>query len=385
MSGRGLQQLRPGGELDDDRLQQYGACLRAPTTAIRCGRSTRPATRARSRRPRPRARLRSRIRSRRRCRVGCRRRRRARARLISAGVLRVTTSRSRGIRCSVVRARAAATSSQVGERRRTTGSQQYGACLRARVTAIRCGRSTRPATRARSRRPRPRARLRSRIRSRRRCRVGCRRRRRARREFDLSWGAASDNVAVTGYQVFRCQGAGCSNFVQVGELDDDRLQQYGVVCEHELQLSGAGGRRGRQPGPVLGDRDRERRLRSRIRSRRRCRVGCRRRRRARARSISAGVLRRDNVAVTGYQVFRCQGAGCSNFVAGGELDDDRLQQYGVVCEHELQLSGAGGRRGRQPGRRSRRPRPRRRRRSRIRSRRRRRVGCRRRRRARAES
>src|SRR5262249_59762355 len=35
-------------------------------------------------------------------------------------------------------------------------------------------------------------------------------------EIDLSWGAASDDVGVTGYQVFRCQGAGCSNFVQVG-------------------------------------------------------------------------------------------------------------------------------------------------------------------------
>ena len=31
-------------------------------------------------------------------------------------------------------------------------------------------------------------------------------------EVDLSWGAATDNVAVTGYQVFRCQGAGCSSF-----------------------------------------------------------------------------------------------------------------------------------------------------------------------------
>jgi chitodextrinase len=32
----------------------------------------------------------------------------------------------------------------------------------------------------------------------------------------LSWGAASDNVAVTGYAIERCQGTGCSNFSQVG-------------------------------------------------------------------------------------------------------------------------------------------------------------------------
>src|SRR5439155_948613 len=31
-------------------------------------------------------------------------------------------------------------------------------------------------------------------------------------EIDLSWGAASDNVGVTGYRIERCQGAGCSTF-----------------------------------------------------------------------------------------------------------------------------------------------------------------------------
>ena len=30
--------------------------------------------------------------------------------------------------------------------------------------------------------------------------------------IDLSWSAASDNVGVTGYEVERCQGAGCSGF-----------------------------------------------------------------------------------------------------------------------------------------------------------------------------
>ena len=32
---------------------------------------------------------------------------------------------------------------------------------------------------------------------------------------DLSWSAALDNVGVTGYEVERCQGAGCSSFVPV--------------------------------------------------------------------------------------------------------------------------------------------------------------------------
>src|SRR5678815_547441 len=35
---------------------------------------------------------------------------------------------------------------------------------------------------------------------------------------DLSWGAATDNLGVTGYLVERCQGAGCSSFTQIAGL-----------------------------------------------------------------------------------------------------------------------------------------------------------------------
>ena len=34
-------------------------------------------------------------------------------------------------------------------------------------------------------------------------------------QINLAWTAATDNVAVTGYRVERCQGAGCSKFAQV--------------------------------------------------------------------------------------------------------------------------------------------------------------------------
>jgi Protein of unknown function (DUF4038)/Concanavalin A-like lectin/glucanases superfamily/Putative collagen-binding domain of a collagenase len=37
-------------------------------------------------------------------------------------------------------------------------------------------------------------------------------------EVDLSWTEASDNVGVAGYDVFRCQGAGCSDFTQLAML-----------------------------------------------------------------------------------------------------------------------------------------------------------------------
>ena len=37
-------------------------------------------------------------------------------------------------------------------------------------------------------------------------------------EIDLSWGASTDNVGVTGYNIERCQGAGCTNFTQIASV-----------------------------------------------------------------------------------------------------------------------------------------------------------------------
>ena len=90
-----------------------------------------------------------------------------------------------------------------------------------RPTATRCGRSTPPATSA----PTPRS-----PRRRRPPPVTRRRRRRPRAlsataisatQIDLGWTASTDNVGVTGYRVERCQGAGCTNFAQVGDADRD--------------------------------------------------------------------------------------------------------------------------------------------------------------------
>ena len=44
--------------------------------------------------------------------------------------------------------------------------------------------------------------------------------------IDLSWTAASDTVGVTGYEVERCQGAGCSSFRVGGDGDDVGVERY---------------------------------------------------------------------------------------------------------------------------------------------------------------
>jgi chitodextrinase len=47
-------------------------------------------------------------------------------------------------------------------------------------------------------------------------------------QINLSWTASTDNVAVTGYFVERCQGSGCSNFSQVGTATGTTFSDMGL-------------------------------------------------------------------------------------------------------------------------------------------------------------
>src|SRR5262249_48820552 len=49
-------------------------------------------------------------------------------------------------------------------------------------------------------------------------------------EVDLSWGASNDNVGVTGYQVERCQGAGCTNFAQIAATTGTSYKDTSAVA-----------------------------------------------------------------------------------------------------------------------------------------------------------
>ena len=49
-------------------------------------------------------------------------------------------------------------------------------------------------------------------------------------QVNLSWSAATDNVAVTGYRVERCQGAGCSSFVQVATPAGTSFNDTGLAA-----------------------------------------------------------------------------------------------------------------------------------------------------------
>ena len=66
---------------------------------------------------------------------------------------------------------------------------------------------------------------------------------------DLSWSAASDNVGVTGYEVERCQGAGCSSFAAVTTVTtlawSDTGRSPGTSYSYRVRARDAAGNTGR--------------------------------------------------------------------------------------------------------------------------------------------
>jgi fibronectin type 3 domain-containing protein len=134
--------------------------------------------------------------------------------------------------------------------------------------------------------------------------------------IDLTWPAATDNVGVTAYLVERCAGAGCSNFAQVASVTMSSYSNTGLATStsysFRIRATDAAGNQGpyspqatattsavsdtQPPSAPTG--------------------------------VSAAVVSgsqvnltwvasTDNVAVQGYQIERCQGSACTNFVQIG--------------------------------------------------------------------
>jgi len=132
----------------------------------------------------------------------------------------------------------------------------------------------------------------------------------------LSWGAATDNVGVTGYKVERCQGASCATFVQiatpVGTAYNDSGLPAGTTYRYRVRATDAAGNLGAYSGIAQsttgagGDTTPPSAPGSLS---------------AVATATTAVLLTwtaaTDNVKVTGYKVERCTGASCATFVQVG--------------------------------------------------------------------
>jgi len=130
-------------------------------------------------------------------------------------------------------------------------------------------------------------------------------------QINLSWNASTDNVAVSGYLIERCQGTSCSNFAQVGTSTTTSFSDSGLTpstpYSYQVRASDAAGNLSpysniastttqaadtqppTQPANLT------------------------------ATAISGNQINlswtasTDNIGVTGYLIERCQGTGCTNF------------------------------------------------------------------------
>jgi chitodextrinase len=74
----------------------------------------------------------------------------------------------------------------------------------------------------------------------------------SRSRINLTWAAATDNVGVTGYRVERCQGATCTNFVQIGTPTGTSFGDTGLTrsttYRYRVRASDAAGNLGSYSG-----------------------------------------------------------------------------------------------------------------------------------------
>ena len=132
-------------------------------------------------------------------------------------------------------------------------------------------------------------------------------------QINLSWSASTDNVGVTGYEVWRCQGASCSTFSLITTTANTTFSDTGLTAStsysYEVRAKDAAGNLGTYSSVVstptmAGSGDTS----------------------PPTAPASLNILATsssevdlswqaatDNVGVVNYVVERCSGAGCSNF------------------------------------------------------------------------
>jgi chitodextrinase len=132
-------------------------------------------------------------------------------------------------------------------------------------------------------------------------------------QINLSWTASTDNVAVTGYKVERCAGAGCASFAQIATpvsagFNDSGLSASTAYSYRVRAVDAAGNNSAysnvfSDTTPAAADTTPPNAPTNLA---------------ATAASASqinlSWAASTDNVGVTGYKVERCTGAACANFV-----------------------------------------------------------------------
>ena len=145
--------------------------------------------------------------------------------------------------------------------------------------------------------------------------------------IDLSWSAASDNVGVTGYEIERCQGVGCSGFAAVTTVSSlawsDTGRSPGTSYSYRVRARDAAGNTGSYSAvatavtPTAVDNPPSAPTSLAASASGSSRV-----------NLSWTAATDDN-GVSSYEVERCQGAGCSVFVQVATTSSTSLADTGL--------------------------------------------------------
>ena len=167
-------------------------------------------------------------------------------------------------------------------------------------------------------------------------------------EVDLSWGASTDNVGVTGYRIERCSGTGCTNFAQIGTTTGtgttykDTTTVASTTYSHRVRATDAAGNlstysntaSATTPTPDTTPPTQPGTLSTNVVS-------------GTEVDLSWGAST-DNVGVTGYQVERCSGSGCTNFAqigtttGTGTTYKDTTVSAGTSYSYRVRATDAAG-------------------------------------------
>ena len=147
-------------------------------------------------------------------------------------------------------------------------------------------------------------------------------------EIDLSWGAATDNVGIANYQIWRCQGTGCSNFSQVGTTSNGTTTSYqdtGLSASTSYSYEVRAVDTSTNPGPYSNIASATTKT---VDNQPPTAPGT-----LTATAVSSAEIdlswgaATDNVGIANYQIWRCQGTGCSNFSQVGTTSNGTTASY----------------------------------------------------------
>ena len=148
-------------------------------------------------------------------------------------------------------------------------------------------------------------------------------------QINLAWTGSTDNIGVTGYQVERCQGAGCSNFASVTTVTGTTYSNTGLTnatsYSYRVRAADAAGNPSAYSNVASASTPDTQAPTAPSNLTATTKTS--------SQVDLAWTASTDNVGVTGYRVERCQGAGCTNFTLLGTATGTAYSDTGVTADN----------------------------------------------------